>query len=250
MLHAHLTLCLSTCQGTSIEGESSLTIKLCILYNYTDTFAKFFNATCAMLHTDMKRLYVIYVPGLGDENIAFQAKAVNLWRWFGVKPDIVQMNWSDIERWEAKRNRLLMRIDTARAQGFPVALVGASAGAAAVISAFAARQEDIVGCVIIAGKVNHPETIGDSYRQHAPRFVEAANDTPRALASLLPASRQHISSRYALIDGVVRRADSHIPGAHNKRILVFGHVFVIASQLLCGAPFFLHFLKRLAKGYR
>lgn len=203
-----------------------------------------------MLHRDMKRLYVIYVPGLGDENIALQAKAVNLWRWFGVKPDIIQMNWSDIEAWEAKRGRLLKRIDAARAQGYSVALVGASAGAAAVINAFAARQDDIVGCVIIAGKVNHPEAIGDSYRQHTPRFVEAANDTPHALASLSPASRQRISSRYALIDGVVGRADSIIPGAHNKRILVFGHAFVIASQLVCGAPFFLHFLKRLAKDYK
>jgi predicted alpha/beta hydrolase family esterase len=199
-----------------------------------------------MLHTDMKRLYVLYIPGLGDENIDLQAKAVNVWRWFGVKPDIIQIKWSDTEPWNDTFVRLLARIDAAYAKGYKVALVGASAGATAVINAYAVRQTEVVGCVLIAGKVNHPETIGKQYNQSAPKFVEAAYMTPDALASLSAAALKNINSRYALFDNVVSRADSYIPSARNTMVYTVGHAITIAVQLAIGAPRFLYFLKRRA----
>jgi len=195
----------------------------------------------------MKRLYVLYIPGLGDENITWQARAVNLWRWFGVVPDIIQMNWSSTEPWEDKQTRLLARVDAARAKGHPVALVGASAGAAAVIAAYAARQNHIVGCVIIAGKVNRPEAIGNYYRRTAPQFVDAAYMTPASLARLSPAALARTQTRSALFDKVIPYKDSAISGAQNQRVLSIGHVVTIATQLVFGAPVFLRFLKRLAK---
>lgn len=200
-----------------------------------------------MLHTDMKRVYVLYVPGLGDEHVALQAKAINLWRWFGVKPDIVLMHWGDAEPWNAKLDRILARIDAAYADDYAVALVGASAGASAVITAYAARQTEVVGCVLIAGKVNRPEAIGEHYRKTAPRFVEAAYGVPDALASLPADTLKNISSRYAIFDNVVSRADSHISGARNTMLWTVGHAATIALQLTFGAPFFLHFLKLRAK---
>lgn len=195
---------------------------------------------------EMKRLYIVYVPGLGDENITLQARALNLWRWFGVKPEVVQMHWANAEPWPDKLQRLLATIDAIRGQGGNVALVGVSAGASAVINAFAMRQHDVVGCVLIAGKVNRPEAIGDYYRQHNPRFVDAAYAAPDALQQLAPEARARIQSRYALRDGVVGRADSHIAGAHNKTLPTIGHVFTITTQLTFGAPAIIRFLKRQA----
>lgn len=198
----------------------------------------------------MKRLYVLYIPGLSDENITLQAKAVNVWRWFGVKPDIIQMHWSDAEPWNDKFARVLHRIDTAHAKGYDVALVGASAGATAVINTYAVRQTEVVGCVLIAGKVNHPETIGKQYLKSAPRFVEAASTTPDALASLSAAALKRINSRYALLDTVVSRSDSRIPGSRNTPLWLIGHSVTIALQLTVGAPRFLAFLKRQATHYK
>src|SRR4051794_28655235 len=99
-------------------------------------------------------LHLIFIPGLGDDNVRWQQKAVNTWRLWGVDAEIFQMHWADKVPWESKFERLLKRIDGLAAQNKRVALVGASAGASAVINAFAARKDRLAGCVLIAGKVN------------------------------------------------------------------------------------------------
>jgi pimeloyl-ACP methyl ester carboxylesterase len=198
----------------------------------------------------MKQLRVIYVPGLGDENIALQARAINLWRWYGVDPDIVQMHWSDTEPWDDKLLRLLDRIDSARASGYLVALVGVSAGAMAVLSAYALRQSEVVGCVLIAGKINRPEAIGPRYRQHNPAFVEGAYKMPEVLGYLTPQALARVTSRYGLTDTIVPKQDSYLPGAYNVPVFSFGHIYTIATQIVFGAPAFLAFLKRQARDYR
>jgi pimeloyl-ACP methyl ester carboxylesterase len=131
------------------------------------------------------------------------------------------------------------------AEGKPVALVGASAGAAAVITAYAARRESVVGCVLICGKVNRPEAIGERYRIGAPAFVTCAYACQQALTILSEQERSRIVSRYALVDEIVARQDSYIPGAHNQRLPSIGHAITIALQITVGAPGFLRFLKRL-----
>src|SRR5947209_4364524 len=95
-------------------------------------------------------LYIIYIPGLGDKKSVGQQKAISTWRIWGVKAELCKMNWSDDEPWNSKFKRLLARIDDLTAQHKQVALAGASAGASAVINAYAARKDTVVGCVLIA----------------------------------------------------------------------------------------------------
>lgn len=191
-----------------------------------------------------QRLHVIYVPGLGDAMPAAQRKVVGLWRWWGVEPELFQMNWADNVPWQTKFEKLLGRIDALTAEGKQVALVGASAGASAVINAYAARKKQISGVVCLCGKINHPEAIGPAYRSRNPSFVESAEAAPNSLSKLSSIDRTKIQSRYSILDGVVRRRDSVVPGAQNRTILTVGHSITIALQLIFGAPFFLRFLKR------
>lgn len=176
----------------------------------------------------------------------FQSWAVRQWRRLGVESELIPMDWGSDEVWQDKLDRVLLRIDTLHAQGKQVGLVCSSAGALAAVNAYAARQKEIVGVVAIAGKINRPEAIGDGYAATNPALLPAAYACELALARLKTSARRRIQSRYALLDETVSHADSHVPGARNRRVLAAGHVFTIASQLVWGAPSFIRFLRRAA----
>jgi hypothetical protein len=192
-------------------------------------------------------IHVIYIPGLGDRDnkVGLQRKLISSWQLWGVEPELFQMRWDDTEPWQPKFKRLIARIDELSKEGKQIALVGASAGASAVINAFAARKSNILGCVLIAGKVNRPEVIGKRYRKKNLAFITSAYDCPEALKSLSNKDRKRILSRYALADELVYKPDSHIPGSHNQIVPSVGHAFTILTQLIFGAPSFIKFLKSL-----
>lgn len=190
-----------------------------------------------------QKLYLIYITGLGDSDPKGQRKAVSLWHWWGVKAEMFQVKWADKEPWEPKLERLLARIDEL-AKDNAVGLVAASAGASAAINAYAARKRKLIGMVLIAGKVNRPDAIGQNYRQKNPAFITSAQDSVKALASLTDTDRSRILSRYALADELVTKADSRIPGARNRLVPSIGHFLTIATQITVGAPSFIYFLKR------
>ncbi len=192
-----------------------------------------------------RKLHLIYVPGLGDHRVAGQQKLVNTWKWWGVSAELFQTGWGDGEQWDPKFERLLARIDHAVGQGKTVGLVGASAGATAVINAFHARQQEVAGVVLIAGKINRPHAIAPQLIRRNSAFGAAADTGFIALQALSKSERRRILSRYGIIDPIVPAADSHIPGAHNRVVPSVGHAFTIATQLFFGAPGFIRFLRRL-----
>ncbi len=193
----------------------------------------------------MTKRVVIYVPGLGDSNYQGQKWLIASWRLWGVRPIMCRMNWSVPEQFEAKLQRLLDVIDYYAEQGSEVSLVGSSAGAGAVLNAFALRKDKIAGVVCIAGKVNNPEAIGPAYRRNSPAFVESAYRVQRSLDQLdFDADRPRIQSRFAWLDPVIPKEDSEVVGGNNRMVPSIGHAFTIATQLLFGAPFFLRFLQR------
>lgn len=193
----------------------------------------------------MKIHDVIYVPGIGDDVKKLQSSLVKLWRVYGVNGLTHEMPWMDTAAYQPKLEKLLDLIDSLHAQGHEVSLVGTSAGAGAVINAFAARKDIVRGVVCIVGKVNNPDTIGTVYRQRSPAFLESAARVGSSLRKLTNADRKRIMSRFALLDLIVPRRDSIISGAINKTVPTFGHGFTIITQLFFGAPFFLNFLKKL-----
>ncbi len=156
------------------------------------------------------------------------------------------MKWGDKEPWAPKFDRLLGRIDELAAAGTLVGLVGASAGASAVLNAYAARQGKVIGVVCIAGKINRPEVIRQHYRDTNPAFVTSAIACQESLTALDEAARQRILSKYAWFDEVVTTKDSHLSGAHNRRSPTILHGLTIAYQLTFGARANLRFLKQKA----
>lgn len=188
--------------------------------------------------------HVIYIPGLGDnKNVRGQRVAVGLWRIWGVRPHVYQMKWADKQPYQPKFKSLLKLIDELSQQG-TVALVGSSAGATVALNAFAARPRLVKAVVCIAGKVNNPQTIGLHYLRDSPAFGESAQAVVSSLAQLGSEERLRMLSLFAAVDPIVPARDSIIEGAHNRRLPTIGHPVTIATQLIFGAPLFLHFIKR------
>jgi pimeloyl-ACP methyl ester carboxylesterase len=193
-----------------------------------------------------KELHLIYLPGIGDARDKFQPWAVSIWRWWGVEAELYRMNWDDQVAWESKIHKLLDHIDEI-AKEKKVALVGASAGAAAAVQAFTARKDKIAGVVTICGKINNPDSIGPRYRKYNPSFVEAAYSTAASIEKLDQDDRKRILCRYALFDEVIyNKDDSRIPGAHNRVAFSLFHAITIGVLVSLGAPGFIRFLKKQA----
>jgi len=191
-----------------------------------------------------KQLHLIYITGLGDQNPTGQRRAIKTWRWWGVQPEFFQSNWANDESLDQKLNRLYKLIDEL-AKTKNVGLVAVSAGATIAIKAFADKKDKIVGVVLIAGKINQPDTIGNSYHRSNPSLLQAAHSGAKALKILNKRDRKRILSRYAIADERVYKSDSRIPGARNRIVPGIGHYITIATQITVGAPSFIHFLKRL-----
>ncbi|CAN5337390.1 hypothetical protein BH09PAT4_BH09PAT4_07380 [soil metagenome] len=199
----------------------------------------------------MTKHVVVYVPGIGDDTGRLQGLLVRLWRLYGVRGIMHEMPWMDGAPFAPKLDQLLQRIDKLHEQGCTVSLVGASAGAGAVLNAFAARKDKVAAVVCLAGKINNPDTIGGAYRRRSPSFVESASEVQFSLDKLdVDTERKRIMSRYAIFDGIVPRQDSVLIGGVNKTVPALGHGVTIISQLLLGAPFYIGWLKTLAKQNR
>ncbi|MEK7599972.1 MAG: hypothetical protein AAB462_02975 [Patescibacteria group bacterium] len=194
-----------------------------------------------------KPLHIIYIPGIGDQNVDGQQKAVNTWSWYGVTAEICQMNWGDKLPWQPKLDKLLATIDKSVSEGRSVGLVGVSAGASAAINAFAARKGVITGVVCIAGKINHPETIGDNYLHNNPALLTSVQDCIPSLRLLNASDRKRILSRHGLFDETVPKRDSYVQGARNRYTPSAFHILIIAFEITLGAPSFIHFLKKQTK---
>jgi pimeloyl-ACP methyl ester carboxylesterase len=188
-----------------------------------------------------KPLHIIYIPGLGADY--GQHRAIAMWRLWHVRAEVFPVDWHATD-WDAQFRHLLQRIDELGRAGNAVGLVAVSAGASAAINAYAARPGTITGVVCIAGKINHPDSVGGRYRSENPAFMSSVYGCQESLTGLDNAARRRIMSRYALKDGVVPTADSRIPGAKNRRVLSIGHFFTIATQITFGAPSLIRFLKR------
>jgi len=191
-------------------------------------------------------LHIIYITGLGDEKYPKdQIRAVSRWVKYGVEAEVFRMKWGDKGPWEPKLKGLLDRIDELTKAGKSVGLVGVSAGGAAALSAFSSRKNNIVGVVILCGKIRRVNTIGPRYYTKNPALVDAVKASEAAISGFSEADLAKILSRYSLLDGTLSRKDSNLPGATNRRFLIPSHFLSIAYQITIGSKRIIRFLQKL-----
>lgn len=195
----------------------------------------------------MKQHHVIYVPGIGDNIWHVQSLAVRTWRLYGVRQHFHAMPWFGQENFAPKFQHLLDEIDGYVAQGHKVSLVGASAGASAVLNAYVAQPDKTNGVVLICPKINGPETVSKKTYRENPAFKESLELLQINLPKLTAQDKAtKILSYISPADGSVSYAGSVIPGVREKRLSAIKHGYAIMYALTFGAYGLIRFLKSQA----
>lgn len=158
------------------------------------------------------------------------------------------MFWDDDMPFSKKLPKIIKAIDDLSSKGYKVALVGASAGASAVINAYVARKEKVIAVALIAAKINRPDTLGDKYHKDNPSFVESINQAQQSLNLLDESDKEKIICIYSPKDGLVAPQDSIIKGAKVHRTLVPYHPLVIGYFITFGFYTINKFIRTLTKG--
>lgn len=182
--------------------------------------------------------HTIYIPGLGDKRSYGQPTLLKLWRLFGVKIHYFPLGWLNDEGFDKKLGRLLSKIDELQKVGHRVSLVGVSAGASAVLNAYAQRPS-VANVVCVCGKINNPQTVGERVYKENPDFRESVFALQKNLKKISKPERQRIMSIHPLEDKTVPPADTLIKDSLEKVVPAKGHIpgiyfsLVFASRSIC-----------------
>ena len=191
--------------------------------------------------------HVIYVPGILDDIYFVQSTLVRFWRFYGVRGHTHEIPWAGPEAWEPKFEKLLERIDGYTAQDHTVSLVGASAGASAVLNAYAERRDSISGLAYICAKINTPDSVSSRTYAKNPAFKTSMELLQDNLKKLTPADKAKMRSFYSTGDKFVPRDANIIPDVRESRLPPLRHGRAILYSLSLGAPKLIRELKRAAK---
>ncbi len=194
-----------------------------------------------------KQHHVIYVPGIQDDIYHAQSLPMKFWWLYGLRGHCHPMPWAGEEPYEPKFKRLLAQIDGYLAQGHKVSLLGASAGASAVLNAYVERADKITGLAYVCAKINAPETVSDLTYNANPAFKTALYGLQGNLPRLKPADKDKMHSYYSPGDHYVPYAATTIPGVEESRLPPLKHGFAIIYSLTFGAHRIARFLRRQAK---
>lgn len=193
--------------------------------------------------------FVIYVPGLGDKRLyaGVQHVSLRLWRMSHVRAYYFLAHWAhSSETYKTKYHRLLKVIDDAIAEGHTVSLVGTSAGASLVLTAFAARKQKIHSVVTICGKLHNPGTVSQALFAMNPAFKESMAAYARIEHTLTPTDRKKILLARAARDAYVPASDGEVAGARTYIMPSAGHVFSVLMALTVFSRRILRFIKKRA----
>lgn len=187
--------------------------------------------------------HVIYVPGILDDIYRIQSTLIKFWRLRGVRGHCHEIPWAGSEAWEPKFQRLLAQIDEYSSQGHKVSLVGASAGASAVLNAYVERADKINGLIYICAKINAPETVSDKTYAENPAFKESLELLQANLKKLTPADKAKMLSLYSSADKTVPYEATVIAGVRKRKLPALNHGKAILYSLSFDASSMMRFLK-------
>lgn len=193
--------------------------------------------------TQVKKHHVIIVPGLGNRYWFFQW-ATRDWREKGLTVHFVPMAWEKGKKLGPKLDKLTQKIDTLARSG-NVSLIGASAGASAVINAFSKRKKKVYKVINICGRLREGTHVFPPLALAAlssAAFKESVLRSERILPTFTKQERKRILTIRPLFDEIVPGSTVPIPGVLNRRIIAIGHTISIALAITFFAKHILSFL--------
>ena len=146
--------------------------------------------------------YIIYIPGLGDHNDGIRRFFLRFWRLYGVRTQLVPMQWYDGESYQTKYSQITAAITTAEEQGYNVSLVGESAGASMAMNVFA-RDDSLYRFVSLCGVNNFHTSISPRILARSPAFKESLSYLAASQQLAVGRQPEDIRTITALSDTVV-----------------------------------------------
>lgn len=190
-----------------------------------------------------RRCCIIYVPGIRDDLFGVQSVLIQWWRLRGVRPVMLTMPWIGQEAFEPKLARLIAQIDRYHQRGYRVCLVGASAGASAVLNAYSQRKEVVGGVAYVCGKINDPESVSRQTYSNNPAFKTSMFQLQQVLGNLNAVDKKKFVSFYSPVDTTVPHADTIIDGVVEQKLPALRHGLAILYTLSFGSRKLLNTLK-------
>lgn len=173
------------------------------------------------------KCHIIYIPGLGDGYDGLRRAGLLTWQLWGVSTELVPMKWYGGGDLATRYSTVTAAIDRAQQRGRRVILVGESAGASLAINV-ASRRSDIHGLMTICGIVNSRAEVSSAIRKKSPAFNQSLAQLEYDIRELDLAS---VCNVRAVVDSIVPRRSSVIPGATQRIVWSVGHVTTVALCL-------------------
>jgi hypothetical protein len=194
----------------------------------------------------MKKISYILVPGLWDQRPLFgwSYRAVGKWwRWHGMHTIFCPMKWVTTEPFAQKVKRLETCIQREQKEGREVVLVGASAGAAPAIVAFAKAGSQVWAVVLISGLF----TVTDADRQNTlytkTSWFEGALDAEERVKELSANQRRHMLTLSPWRDNLIHPSREKVSGARNTTVASKAHLPSVVIALV----FYWHHIRHFAQ---
>lgn len=182
-----------------------------------------------------QQIDIIYVPGIHDDIYHAQSLMLIPWRLFGVRGHCHVMPWLGKQSYEPKLQSLHEEVNSYRAQNHRVFLVGASAGASAVLNLYAEHPSELAGVALICPKLSHPETVRAAIYEANPAFQTALTILQPNLGLLGRREKARMAIYYSPKDGVIPYEDSSLPGVKEYSLPPVRHGFAILYAITFGA---------------
>lgn len=179
--------------------------------------------------------YLIFVPGLGDNNSLLNW-AIKRFEKDGFITIIRSAPWHKKEEpLKSKLERLINRIDEVYKDGQTLSLIGISAGASLVLNAYCQRKNKVENVVNICGRLRKGKNVFPSLelasRGH-PAFKESVELFEKNEPNLTDKDRKKILTIRAFWDEIVPRSTTSLNGATNIKLPLVEHSLTIYLSLL------------------
>lgn len=174
----------------------------------------------------MVRHHVIYISGLGDLYDGPRRFFLKFWQMYGVKTELVAMQWTNDESYEDKFMRVKQAIETAQASGRRVSLVGESAGASMMFNV-AADEPELYGIVSLCGVNTSKTPVATSILHKKPAFARAIKTLDDAREKVMITKADHVTAITARRDQSVPVSTNQIVGAQHIKVFSVGHLTTI-----------------------
>ena len=196
-----------------------------------------------------KEHHLIFVPGLGD-NTKLLTWAVSRFQQDGLKPQVHTTPWAGTERtFRPKLDRLVRKIDDIAANGHKITLVGASAGASAVLNAYSERRDKVDSVVNVCGRLRAGTQVFPSLHlasSRHPAFRESVtlfeNENEPTLTD---SDRRKVLTIQAAFDESVPKSTTPLESATNIVLPWIEHNIAIYATLLFSRRAINDFIKSL-----